>query len=174
VKQQFPMPYETIFEISHKPFPWWFPACGLLIIAFGYLIQKGVIPTRASARGGKSWGWPVIIFGVLWTTLAFGFAYSKYARYNKAYRNSQYSVIEGTVEGFQPMPHEGCKCECFRVKDVAFCYSDYDMRMAGFNQSASHGGPIREGLSVRIAYRDDQILRIEISPTPNPSPLTSR
>src|ERR1700723_2553793 len=117
------MPYNTIFEISHKPFPWWFPACGLLVIAFGCLIQKGVIPTRASRRREKSWGWPVIIFGALWTVLVFGFMYAKYARYNEAYRNGQYSVIEGTVEGFKPMPHEGCKCECFRVKDVEFCYS---------------------------------------------------
>ena len=157
------MPYQTVFEISHKPFPWWFPACGLLVVAFGYLIQKGVISTRASKRGGKSNGWPVIVFGMLWTLAVFGGILPDYVRYNGAYRNGQYSVVEGVVEDFQPMPHQGCKCECFRVTDVRFCYSDYNMGTAGFNQSATHGGPIRAGLPVRISYRDDQRLKIEVS-----------
>lgn len=125
------MPYQTVFEISHKPFPWWFPACGLLVVAFGCLIQKGVTSTRASKRGGKSNGWPVIVFGMLWTLAAFGGILPNYVRYNEAYRNGQYSVVDGVVEDFQPMPHQGCKCKCFRVTDVRLCYLDYNMATAG-------------------------------------------
>ena len=61
----------------------------------------------------------------------------------------------------------------FRVKKERFCYSDYAVSPA-FNQSASHGGPIRAGLLVRIAYYEDDnfqayILRLEIRADSLPS-----
>lgn len=36
----------------------------------------------------------------------------------------------------------------------------------GFNQIASHGGPIRAGLPLRVTYYDGQILRLEIAVAP--------
>ena len=64
------------------------------------------------------------------------------------------------------MPYGGRQNECFRVENQKFCYSDYDASVT-FHQSASHGGPIRAGLPVRIAYYEDdnfqaRILRLEI------------
>jgi hypothetical protein len=64
------------------------------------------------------------------------------------------------------MPFEGHQSECFRVAKEKFCYSDY-IQSPAFNQSTSHGGPIRAGLPVRIAYYEDenlqnQILRLQI------------
>jgi hypothetical protein len=65
------------------------------------------------------------------------------------------------------MPYEGHSYEEFRVGSVQFSYSDYQDR-PGFNQSSSHGGPIREGLRVRIAYSDNcnewpkSILKLEV------------
>ena len=52
--------------------------------------------------------------------------------------------------------------EHFDVHGVEFNYSDYIVS-AGFNNTASHGGPIRPGLPVRICYRDGEILRLEIA-----------
>lgn len=66
------------------------------------------------------------------------------------------------------MPYEGHQDECFRVKNEKFCYSDYVVQ-PGFHQSASHGGPIREGLPVRIAYSNGQILRLDIGADSFPS-----
>ncbi|GAC1417844.1 MAG: hypothetical protein NVSMB69_18760 [Novosphingobium sp.] len=51
--------------------------------------------------------------------------------------------------------------EHFDVAGVTFSYSDYVIT-AGFNNSASHGGPIREALPVRICHRDGEILRLEV------------
>jgi len=83
-----------------------------------------------------------------------------------AYQNGSYQVIEGAVTDFDPMPYEGHKPECFSVQDKRFCYSDYAID-PGFRNTASHGGPIRSGLQVRIAYkpvtRRNLILRIEIA-----------
>jgi len=102
----------------------------------------------------------VLDFGHFW------FNVFSYRELVQAYRTGKYSVVEGIVEDFHPMPYEGHQSECFRVEKEKFCYSDYEVSPA-FNQSASHGGPIRAGLPVRIAYYEDenfqgQILRLEI------------
>jgi len=84
----------------------------------------------------------------------------------QAYQKGEYQTVEGTVTHFDPMPYEGHKTECFSVQDKRFCYSDY-LIAPGFRNTASHGGPIRSGLPVRIAYRTtgrhNTILRLEIA-----------
>lgn len=71
-------------------------------------------------------------------------------------------LLEGRVENFHPMPAEDHDLEHFEVRGVEFSYSDFVVT-AGFNNTASHGGPIREGLPVRICHRDGEILRLEIA-----------
>jgi hypothetical protein len=84
----------------------------------------------------------------------------------KAFQTGQYSMVEGQVENFDPMPFEGHKPECFSVGETRFCYSDYIVA-PGFRNTASHGGPIRSGLLVRIAYKkmgsQNTILRLEVA-----------
>ncbi|MGD1097093.1 MAG: hypothetical protein ABSB35_34545 [Bryobacteraceae bacterium] len=78
-----------------------------------------------------------------------------------AFEGGQYSVVEGVVTDFHPMPYEGHHDECFSVATQRFCYSDYAVT-PGFRNSASHGGPIRAGLRVCVAYSFGTILRLEI------------
>ena len=47
------------------------------------------------------------------------------------------------------------------MNGVSFNYSDYGVT-AGFNNSASHGEPIREGLYVRIWYLGNDILKLQV------------
>ena len=86
-----------------------------------------------------------------------------------AFQSGHYQTVEGIVTDFDPMPYEGHKLECFTVQKTRFCYSDYRID-PGFRKTASHGGPIRPGLRVRIAYRSafkqNMILRIEIAKPP--------
>ena len=72
------------------------------------------------------------------------------------------SVVEGVVENFHPMPKSGHDTERFEVNGVHFSYSDYVMS-PGFNNTASHGGPIRDGLRVRICHNSGDILRLEVA-----------
>jgi hypothetical protein len=177
------MPYETVFEITQKPYEWWWPAIGLIFLAVGVVfVRYG--PRLDRKNSGKNFGpifaiptkplgWFFVIFASFWTLIAFGFTYSSYRELTRAYRAGRYSVVEGTVEDFHPMPYEGHQNECFRVEKERFCYSDYELS-PGFNQSASHGGPIRAGLPVRIAYYQDEnfharILRLEIRADSLPS-----
>ena len=95
-----------------------------------------------------------------------------------AFRTGQYSLVEGIVTDFHPMPFEGHDDECFTVEAQRFCYSDYDEATSGFHNAASHGGPIRSGIHVRIAYLGPTILRLQIrkdevltlSQLPRPNP----
>jgi hypothetical protein len=85
-----------------------------------------------------------------------------HARAKDAFVRGQYSVVEGAISDFHTMPYSGHQMETFVVKDVQFSYSDYVI-VPCFNNSASHGGPIRQGLRVRVAYSGDCILRLEVA-----------
>jgi len=80
-------------------------------------------------------------------------------------RTGDYSVVEGAVSQFHPMPYSGHDSERFTVEGVSFKYSDYDQSQGGFNNTSSHGGPIREGKRVRIAYREGRILKLWVEKT---------
>jgi hypothetical protein len=74
-------------------------------------------------------------------------------------------VIEGEVTSFQPMPRGGHGQECFSVESKSFCYSD-NVLTPGFNQTTLYGGPMRQGIRVRVGYIENVILRLEIQGTP--------
>ena len=66
-------------------------------------------------------------------------------------------MVEGWVENFVSIPH---KTERFSVCGASFSYSNYGVT-AGFNNTNSYGGPIREGMWVRIAHVGNRIARLE-------------
>ncbi len=83
-----------------------------------------------------------------------------------AYRAGKCEVVEGVVTQFHPMPAREHDSESFVVARKRFHYSDYSMT-AGFHQSVQHGGPIHEGLQVRIHYLGNDIAKLEIDDTPS-------
>jgi hypothetical protein len=76
--------------------------------------------------------------------------------------DGQAVVVEGTVridlEVFG-------KNECISVADSSFCYSDSNVT-AGFNRTRALGGPMRDGLQVRISSIGDTIVRVEVAEAP--------
>ncbi|GAB2779894.1 hypothetical protein HNQ93_001430 [Hymenobacter luteus] len=89
----------------------------------------------------------------------------EYTRTRQAYTQRQYQTVEGAVADFDPMPYGGHRHETFTVAGVPFAFSDYDETDYGYNHTASHGGAIRAGLRVRIAYlpteRKNVILKLD-------------
>jgi hypothetical protein len=77
-------------------------------------------------------------------------------------------VVEGIVENFHLMPATGHDTERFTVGGESFAYSDYEIT-GGFNNAASHGGPIRAGLPVRITFVQESwrnvIVKLEVGRT---------
>lgn len=155
-----PVEYTTVYQISKQSTDW------------------GLRSGRRDSASGRDcshlrqatfkweqphWVMPIFAccFGILWLCLAGFSVVHKASRELTAYTNGDYQVVEGKVSNFRPMPYEGHQDECFSVQDERFCYSDY-MVTAGFHNATSHGGPIRSGLPVRIAYIGNTILRLEI------------
>lgn len=158
--------YKTVFDVTQSGYrQWWFPAAGLIFIVVGlalpFLIRIGFF--RRPAAWMESWFPAVFVgFAVLWTLGSLALTATDYLGLAADLRHGRCEVVEGVVEQFDPMPYEGHKDESFVVGGHRFHYSDYEVS-AGFNQSASHGGPIREGLPVRIHYRGDEIAKLEVA-----------
>ena len=102
------------------------------------------------------------------TILTFVTTFGDYWAAHAALRNGTAQYVSGPVEHFVPMPVNGHALESFDVNGVPFFYSEYQLS-ADFNHTASHGGPIHEGLLVHIWYRDagrsegNKILKLEVA-----------
>jgi energy-coupling factor transporter transmembrane protein EcfT len=152
--------YQTVFIVAQKAAPWWVSAVvpaivglctALAIVAFAKLKTRRVTIVIA---------YLLMVFMALVLSPA-GVA-DMYARARDTYAKGEYATVEGAVSNFHPMPYSGHENETFSVNGVRFSYSDYVVSPC-FNNTASHGGPIREGLRVRIAYSGDCILRLEVA-----------
>lgn len=152
--------YRVVFDLCQKGFEWWFPGLGLIFVGIGG-ITAWLGRTRNWPRSRRFAGYLLIGFACLWSGLVFSTTFSEYIGLRSAYRRFQLSVVEGRVTNFRPMPYEGHQLECFSVQSYTFCYSDYVVT-AGFHNSASHGGPIREGLPVRVSFIGNTIVRLEV------------
>jgi hypothetical protein len=161
------MDYVTAFSVSDHPFRnWWFPAFGLIFVSIGFVLVRWpdllVSVSRYKFQRSSLFRWSFFLFGSAWTVgVATTTAVGSY-RAVEALRSGKYQTVEGRVSNFVPMPYQGHADESFEVNGVRFSYSDYVIT-SGFNQSSSHGGPIKEGLPVRIAYRNGEILKLEIA-----------
>lgn len=63
---------------------------------------------------------------------------------------------------FVPQPCNGKGMERFEVQGRIFEYSDYRVT-PGFRTSVCNGGPIREGLRIRVSHSGNLILRLEVA-----------
>jgi hypothetical protein len=154
--------YRTIFDVLDAGYrQWTFPAFGLIFIAAGiaipHFIRSGLM--RQASERKLRWFRPIFIgFATLWTLGSFASTYSDYRRAVHALQSGQAHVVEGPITDYQIIP---MKSESFTVQGVRFRVSDYEVT-AGFNNMASHGGPIRVGLPVKIWYLEGEILRLQI------------
>ena len=157
--------YRLAFDLLSVGYRQWsFPAFGLIFVVVGLGQVLYVTRWRRSTkRSQRVLAWTFLGFASLWTMIAGFGTYLEYARLARAVRNGDVAYVEGPVEDFVPMPFGGHRNETFRVGDKTFAYSDYTV-MAGFNNTASHGGPIRAHRRVRIGYVDGAIVRLEVAP----------
>jgi hypothetical protein len=125
-------------------------------------IIRASLPDGLQAARNKILSWCVLIFALLWTLGTLVVSVAEYRYVMNALYDGRYRIIEGPVTDFVPMPYEGHLQESFVVGGHRFSYSDYIVT-AGFHNTASHGGPIREGLYVRVSYLDNLILRLEVA-----------
>ena len=121
-----------------------------------------------------------LMIGMVLVTLAIAFfkmqEYLKVRDLRGSYQSGGYSEVTGSVEEFQPAnacvtnrrvqrsrsrPNDDTSPnESFQIGDFEFVYSD-QLITGGFHQSSACGGPIRDGLNLRIWHVDGIIIRIE-------------
>src|SRR5262249_39497658 len=159
------MPYQIVFDLDAAGYrQWWFPAIGLGVVAVGAVLvryREPLVPRKPPwlRRIGPML---VLAFAILWTTGAFLVTYLPYLSLASALRSGRAQVVQGPVMDFTPLPPTGKGNESFVVSGRRFSYSDYNLT-AGFNNTASHGGPMRNGLLVRVTHADGAIVRLEIA-----------
>jgi hypothetical protein len=164
--------YELVFDLSRVSFDP-SPLCiGLALVLAGICMwftrdSVGLFRSRIKTREGRTLFAGVYPgFAVLATTSIAAVGGYRYWRAERALRKGEFAVVEGPVEYLHGMSYRGRGVERFTVRGVQFAYSDY-VWSTGFKRTASHGGPIEEGLWVRIAYfdrgdADYEILRLEV------------
>lgn len=143
------MPYQTVFQIDYSRLEWWPSA---VCFGFAFILFLWARKIRPISQAGSkllvySLSAVVTVFGLLLSAVLGGKFYVAY----RDFRAGRVEVVEGRVDDFHAMPPEGGEYESFRVQDVKFHYSDFESN-PGFNRTASHGGPIRQGLPVRVTY----------------------
>jgi len=164
------MDYKIVYEVINDGMKthWLMP---ILFILIGLGISIFNIKYNKSKSFKKTY---TIVFGFIFSGFALLFtlftapsAIREYYETRNIYKNGDYTIIEGELENFDPMPYGGHMHESFTVKGVSFDYSDFDESYYGFNNTASHGGPLkRNGQQVRLSYitNGDRnvILKIEL------------
>jgi hypothetical protein len=153
------MNYRTVFEIGLRSFPWGgllhpVPAIlvGLLLFRFGRSkqIYQAVGIILAALAG--------LFFCVGAVALVPTFVELRHAS-----KSGNSSVVEGVVENFHPAPDLGPAKESFYVNGINFSYNALDLTPC-FHNAPIRKGPIRQGLNVRIFYKDACIQRVDVRP----------
>jgi hypothetical protein len=146
-----------------------FTATGLIFMCAGTVVyilgRKGLI-MKGQPLSAKYFPLGIVGFALLWTLTASASIVSERSWLEKARAEGTEAVVAGRIKDFVPMPVEGHADERFEVAGIPFHYSDYFVTQ-GFHNARSHGGPVEEGLQVRISYvsgrRGNLITRLEIA-----------
>ena len=161
------MSYVVVFDIADAGYKSiGSPAFGLIFVAIGIILVMWRTPFRRwNERGTVArliLPFGFLTFAILLTVAAFVSTYADYRAASSARQDNSAQVVEGVVTDFKPMPAAGHAMESFCVSAVCFRYSDYVVT-AGFNKTSSHGGPIRDGLPVRVTYIGNTIVKLEVA-----------
>jgi len=62
-----------------------------------------------------------------------------------------YQIVEGTVQNYHLTSISASHIERFQINGINFAYANHGLPQC-FHKTAADGGPIREGLQVRIGY----------------------
>lgn len=151
-----PQAYRTVFEIGLRSFPWSAFRHAAIILLVGIAV---CVLSRHETSGVI--GLVAIALSALMALDLSVVLIPQFLSLRLAYVNGKTSVVEGTVENFDPMPLLGPAKESFSVSGVTFSYNVLDETPC-FHDAPPHKGPIRQGQFVRIHYENECIQRLDI------------
>ena len=155
------MNYTLYFDANHLDGrDWVFVSSALFMCLTG----SAMMAFRARLKMGAFF--PILFLGIslaFATLVGFGTWLGKQTGLPNHLRLEKCAVVEGEVTNFRAMP-EGGGTESFSVGGQHFEYSGkVSSSQSGFSQPVAQGGPIRDGLRVRIHHRDGIIARLELA-----------
>jgi hypothetical protein len=162
--------YAVVFDIGEQTYPAPIGPLLFMCAVIGLLaaISARLWLQRSISNQGKSIRFVTtgVAVGLVGITSLMWFMKANHEELVQTIRAGNVNVAEGIVKNFHPMPTAGHDTEHFTVGGRQFAYSDYVIT-GGFNNTASHGGPIKEGLQVRITYAQARngtiILKVEVA-----------
>ena len=161
------MQFNVVYDAAKQGYPaWHLNGIGLVLVCAGLLLvlapnlMQRLLPYGLQGSARRIFSWVFLCAALLGAFATFRGTTRPYDAAATALRNHRYSVVEGRVTEFVPMPLTGHARESFVVGGRKFSYSDYILTGC-FNNAASHGGPVRSGLLVRVSYTGNCILRLE-------------
>ena len=134
--------------------------CGAILVVRPRLFRKFFQVKNASDGFDRQWRWFMLIFALSWTLIFYMSSWGQYSNAAHDLKSGEYAMATGQITDFNPGTSDK-GLEQFTVDGQHFSYSEYTTKI-GFRQTRAHGGPMHEGLRVRIAHRGPTILRLEI------------
>jgi hypothetical protein len=161
------MQYTVVFDVLQSGYRnWWLAAAGLVFV---FASLGAVLFGRRRFRRGRSrlMSFLFLIFAVVWTWEVSVVSWTQYRRLAAALRDGTCEVVEGEVTQFHAMIPSNVRRhvrdqDSFNVGGHHFQYSDKSIG-AGFHQISAEGGPLHDGLRVRIHCLGNDIARLEIA-----------
>jgi len=155
--------YRLIFDASTVRYPTWqwvspwlaAALLGLVLVRFPHIYG-------ARPRYFRTFGVLLCVVGCL---AAVGIEIASRSQRNRivgALTSGRFRVVEGRITNFHPGSTDSHPPEEFDVGTHHYRYAPAEA-LYGFNRVAGGGGPLRAGLSVRIADVEGVIARLEIA-----------
>ena len=160
--------YQTIFELGFRTFPWAGVGHTLIVLPIGLILMRFPKSRRFALAGVFMVSMASFFF--LISLLAF---VPKFIELRSAYVSGKSEVVEGVVKNFHPAPKIGSAEESFSVRGILFSYYAGDSTPC-FHNAPFHGGPLREGINVRIHYYEGCIQRIDVLQNAESHPSNSQ
>lgn len=162
------MEYVTIFDATRAPLQGLsaaapglaFTAIGAVLVLFPKFAEA--VPYHGPQVLRRPLDWAFLIIGLLFTLAVLTSVISGQVSDAAALRKGDCRVVEGRVEHLQTTRLRGGYQESLVVAGVPFTYSDHQIG-GGFRTTTHQGGPMAEGLQVRLCERAGHILRLEIA-----------
>ena len=169
------MKYQTVFDASAPNASKWliimYGVCFVLIGVCIYIVAAALLKNTSIRRA-------IIIYattvGGLMAASALLWSFGLFNQFRTEQQIAKYSldsgqtlVATGVITNFRPEDVNHKIDESFSVQGVNFSYSHFIVN-GGFNASSPFGGPVRNGLPVRVFYLGNYILKLQIGKTTHP------
>lgn len=157
------MSFETVYDLREAGCRLGLlPIFGLfLTLAAALLWRRQRSPALGRESPATQWAGYALLFFIVFTLMTFFATWAQYWTLLERMERGRAKTLEGFVREFYPASSVKA-VERFRVRNRMFSYGRFQTQQ-GFHTLREDGGPIEQGVNVRILYFNNHILRLEVS-----------